>query len=121
MKTLVICRPRPGVLPADIARHAAAEMAGLAALKADGLLVEAYSPGGPGAILVFPGEPAGSRGCAGRASAGGRGTDRGRDHRAASVSGFVLLTARVTAREDAGLVVTGRASARSRHAAGSRW
>lgn len=28
-------------------------MAGLAALKADGLLVEAYSPGGPGAILVF--------------------------------------------------------------------
>jgi len=53
MKTLVICRPRPGVLPADIARHAPAEMAGLAALKADGLLVEAYSPGGPGAILVF--------------------------------------------------------------------
>ena len=41
------------MLPADIARHAAAEMAGLAALKADGLLVEAYSPGGPGAILVF--------------------------------------------------------------------
>jgi hypothetical protein len=29
------------------------KLAGLAALKADGLLVEAHSPGGPGAILVF--------------------------------------------------------------------
>jgi hypothetical protein len=53
MKTLVVCRPRPGVTSSDIAGHRAAEMAALRQLKAEGTLVEAYSPGGPGAILMF--------------------------------------------------------------------
>ena len=53
MKTLVICRPRPGVTSTDIAGHRAAEMAALRQLKAEGTLVEAYSPGGPGAVLMF--------------------------------------------------------------------
>ncbi len=53
MKTLVICRLRPGVTVADIAAHRAAEMAALRQLKAEGTLAEAYSPGGPGAVLIF--------------------------------------------------------------------
>jgi hypothetical protein len=53
MKTLVVCRPRPGVTSSDIAGHRAAEMAALRQLKAEETLVEAYSPGGPGAILMF--------------------------------------------------------------------
>lgn len=53
MKTLVICRPRPGVTVTDIAVHRAAEMAALRQLKAEGTLAEAYSPGGPGAVLIF--------------------------------------------------------------------
>lgn len=53
MKTLVICRPRPGVTLTDIAGHRAAEMAALRQLKAEGTLAEAYSPGGPGAVLIF--------------------------------------------------------------------
>ena len=53
MKILVICRPRAGVTGADIAAHAPAEMADLARLRRDGILAEAYSPGGPGAILIF--------------------------------------------------------------------
>ncbi|HEY5355243.1 MAG TPA: hypothetical protein VIK57_22600 [Streptosporangiaceae bacterium] len=53
MKTLVIGRPRPGVTTADIAGHRAAEIAALRQLKAEGTLAEAYSPGGPGAILIF--------------------------------------------------------------------
>jgi hypothetical protein len=55
MKVLVICRPRAGVAPAEIAAHAAAEMAALGQLKADGVLLEAYSPGGPGAVLIMKG------------------------------------------------------------------
>ncbi|MGO9220848.1 MAG: hypothetical protein ACLP5E_24280 [Streptosporangiaceae bacterium] len=53
MKTLVICRPRPGVTVTDIAAHRAAEMAALRQLKAEGTLAEAYSPGGPGEVLIF--------------------------------------------------------------------
>jgi len=53
MKTLVLCRPRPGVTVADIAGHRAAEMAALRQLRAEGTLAEAYSPGGPGAVLIF--------------------------------------------------------------------
>ena len=53
MKTLVICRPRPGVTVTDIAGHRAREMAALRQLRAEGTLAEAYSPGGPGAILIF--------------------------------------------------------------------
>ena len=53
MRILVICRPRPGVTRDDIAPHAAAELAELARLRAEGLLAEAWSPGGPGAVLIF--------------------------------------------------------------------
>lgn len=53
MKTLVICRPAAGVGREQIAPHAAAELAVLRALKDRGVLAEAYSPGGPGAVLVF--------------------------------------------------------------------
>src|SRR5258708_5669416 len=53
MKILVICRPRAGVTGADIAAHAPAEMTGLARLRSDGILAGAYSPGGPGAVLIF--------------------------------------------------------------------
>ncbi len=56
MKILVICRPRDGVDPqAEIAPRAAAEMATLRGLRDQGLLLEAYSPGGPGAVLIFDG------------------------------------------------------------------
>ena len=53
VKILVICRPRLGVTPADIGAHAAAEMAALNQLMSEGTLAEAYSPGGPGAVLIF--------------------------------------------------------------------
>ncbi|HEX9357910.1 MAG TPA: hypothetical protein VF933_29350 [Streptosporangiaceae bacterium] len=53
MKTLVICRPRSGVTVTDIAGHRAGEMAALRQLRAEGTLAEAYSPGGPGAVLIF--------------------------------------------------------------------
>ena len=53
MKTLVLCRPRPGVTVTEIAGHRAAEMAALRQLKAEGTLAEAYSPGGPEAVLIF--------------------------------------------------------------------
>ena len=59
VKVLVICRPRPGVQPGDIGAHAAAEMTALKELQADGTLAGAYSPGGPGAVLIFEaGRPA---------------------------------------------------------------
>jgi hypothetical protein len=58
VKVLVICRPRPGVECADIAAHAPAEMNALRELEATGVLLEAYSPGGPGAILVIDRERA---------------------------------------------------------------
>jgi hypothetical protein len=56
VKVLVICRPRPGKAPADIAAHAPAEMAALAELREQGILAGAYSPGGPGAVLIFEAE-----------------------------------------------------------------
>jgi len=49
----VICRPRPGVGRDQIAEHAPAEVATLKRLKAEGQLLEAYSPGGPEAILLL--------------------------------------------------------------------
>jgi hypothetical protein len=55
VKVLVICRPRPGVGPAEVVAHAHEERAALAQLRDDGLLLEAWSPGGPGAILLFDG------------------------------------------------------------------
>jgi hypothetical protein len=36
-----------------MAAHVSAEIAALQQLKAAGRLLEAYSPGGPGAILIF--------------------------------------------------------------------
>jgi hypothetical protein len=56
MKVLVLCRPRPGVDRDQIAPHTADEMAALQSLRAAGSLREAYSPGGPGAVLIFDGE-----------------------------------------------------------------
>jgi hypothetical protein len=56
MKILALCRPRPAVDRDQIAPHAAGEMAALRSLKAAGTLLEAYSPGGPGAVLIFDGE-----------------------------------------------------------------
>ena len=56
MKILVICRPREGVDPrTEVAPRAADEMTALRRLRDDGVLLEAYSPGGPGAILIFEG------------------------------------------------------------------
>jgi len=56
VKILVICRPRGGVDPQkEIAPRAADEMIALRELLASGLLLEAYSPGGPGAVLIFDG------------------------------------------------------------------
>jgi hypothetical protein len=56
MKVLVLCRNRAGVDRDQIAPHAAGEMTALRSLKAAGILLEAYSPGGPGAVLIFDGE-----------------------------------------------------------------
>jgi hypothetical protein len=53
MKLLVLCRPRAGVEAAQISAHAAYEMVALRALKQAGTLLEAYSPGGPGAVLIL--------------------------------------------------------------------
>jgi hypothetical protein len=53
MKVLVICRPNPG---GDRSRFQAAlpdELAALRGLKASGVLVEAWSPDGPGAVLLL--------------------------------------------------------------------
>ncbi len=49
----MICRPQPGVTPADVAPHAAAEMAAVRQLRAEHGLSEAYLLAGPGAVLVF--------------------------------------------------------------------
>jgi hypothetical protein len=57
MKLLVICRPRDGVdAKTEIAPRANDEMNVLRRLTESGLLVEAYSPGGPGAVLIFDGD-----------------------------------------------------------------
>jgi hypothetical protein len=57
MKLLVICRPRDDVDPkTEVAPRASEEMDVLRRLTDSGLLVEAYSPGGPGAVLIFDGD-----------------------------------------------------------------
>ena len=56
MKTLVICRPAAGIGREQLAPHAGEELAAVSDLHRKGLLLEAYSPGGPGAILIFDGE-----------------------------------------------------------------
>jgi hypothetical protein len=56
VRTLVICRPVHDDARGEIARRAAEEFAALRALREDGVLLEAYSPGGPGAILILDGD-----------------------------------------------------------------
>lgn len=53
MKILVICRPRPDVTPAEMSPHIPEETATLRQLRAAGQLHEAFSPGGPGAVLIL--------------------------------------------------------------------
>jgi hypothetical protein len=53
MKTLVICRPAAGVTADEIAAHGSVELGALRELHERGVLEQAYSPGGPGAILIF--------------------------------------------------------------------
>ena len=56
MKFLVICPLREGADPqTEIVPHAGDEMTALRRLRDDGSLRDAYSPGGPGAILFFEG------------------------------------------------------------------
>ena len=53
VKVLVICRLRPGVGAEEIRPHAAAEMDAVWQYQAKGTLTAAFSPGGPGAVLIF--------------------------------------------------------------------
>jgi hypothetical protein len=53
MKVLVICRPLPGTSPNAMAPYLAAEATELRKLQASGVLLEAFSPGKPGAVLIF--------------------------------------------------------------------
>jgi hypothetical protein len=54
MNVLLICRPRDGVDPSSsFPSHLAAERAQLRRLRTNGTLSAAYSPGGPGAILIL--------------------------------------------------------------------
>jgi hypothetical protein len=53
MKILVLCKPRSGVTPAEMRPHLQAETAALRQLRATGQLDEAFSPGGPGAVLIL--------------------------------------------------------------------
>ena len=54
MKILVMCRPSAGVDPTiQIAPLTGQEIGALLKLRDTGLLVNAYSPNGPGAVLFF--------------------------------------------------------------------
>jgi hypothetical protein len=53
MKLLAICRTTPGTQMSDLAVHRAAESKVLEAWRDSGTLLEAYSPGGPGAVLML--------------------------------------------------------------------
>ncbi len=54
MKLLAIGRPRPGLdAPAEIARHAEAELRSVWRMYVDGFVREIYSPGAPGVILIL--------------------------------------------------------------------
>ena len=53
MKVLAICRPRVGAEPAELARLVADEVDHLEMLREGGTLLEAYRPGGPGAVLIL--------------------------------------------------------------------
>lgn len=54
MKALLICRAAEGVDPTvQFAPYLADERAALLALSNSGTLLEAYTPGGPGAVLIL--------------------------------------------------------------------
>ncbi len=53
MQFLVICRPAAGGDQDEFKRLVAAETAALRDLKAKGTLTQAWSPGRPGAVLMF--------------------------------------------------------------------
>lgn len=53
MTTLAICRPRAYADLSTFAKHLPAEGEALCKLSQRGLLREAYSPGRPGAVLIF--------------------------------------------------------------------
>ncbi len=53
MNFLVICRPAPDTDESLFARLLAEELAAMRSLKADGTLVQAWSPGRPGAVLML--------------------------------------------------------------------
>ena len=53
MKVLAVGRPREGTAAPQIAAHARDEMAALWRLYRAGVVREAYSPGGPCAVLVL--------------------------------------------------------------------
>ncbi len=63
----MICRPRSGIdVRREIGGRAGEEMAALRELRDEGLLLEAYSPGGPGAVLILAGEREHARAALGR-------------------------------------------------------
>ena len=53
MKYLLTCRPAVGVIASDFAPHLDAERAVLSSWRTADVLTAAYSPGGPGAILII--------------------------------------------------------------------
>jgi hypothetical protein len=53
MKVLAICRPRPGANTSEMAVHLRDEAEALEQWRDAGHLLEAYSPGGPGAVLIL--------------------------------------------------------------------
>jgi hypothetical protein len=53
VKVLVICRPNPEADPKAMFERIAAEAETLEKWRSEGALLEAYSPGGPGAILIL--------------------------------------------------------------------
>jgi uncharacterized protein with GYD domain len=53
MQVLVVCRPVPGIGQSEFRRIVPAEGAALRALKEQGVLANAWTPGRPGAVLVL--------------------------------------------------------------------
>ncbi len=53
MKFLIVCRPRKNAPMDRFAALVPGEAEELRRLKSEGILVEAWSPGGPGAVLII--------------------------------------------------------------------